>query len=55
MEKKNRNKWYLERIGDNVHKLSVSLSVEKSLFISDDILLSLILIMIIMFLLFFKK
>ena len=29
MEKKNRNKRYLERIGDNVYMLSVSLSVEK--------------------------
>ena len=39
MEKKIRNKWYLERLGDNAHKLSVRLSVEKISFISDDIIL----------------
>lgn len=56
MEKKIENKWYLGRLGDNVHKLSVRLSVlKKSLFIKDDIIFSQIMIMIIMFLLFFKK
>ena len=58
MEKKIRNKWYLRRLGDNAHKLYISRSAfryKKSLFISDDIIFSRIMIMIIVFLLFFKK
>ena len=55
MEKKIRNKSYLGRLGDNAHKLSVRLSVEKISFISDDIILCLIMIMIIMFLFSFLR